>query len=220
MLNGNVNYSSKLPIFLEKTIKAKSVMQRIKSEESQWTREAGWKNYALDIMSFHNSPLEGLTTYITMGLSEYELRDNQNNRPPLRVELVSVLKDNTDFDQLTGNCNDKKSFYEDALIYISCYNIIKEDYLAPGDVWIRFFSNKYQYQFSDLEHLFFMRPILLNDKLIEPIQIDDQQVEFILCVPITESELVFYQKNGAEALEELLLKEQIDVSDLFRKPVV
>lgn len=65
-----------------------------------------------------------------------------------------------------------------------------------------------------------MRPILLNDKLIEPIQIDDQQVEFILCVPITESELVFYQKNGAEALEELLLKEQIDVSDLFRKPVV
>lgn len=193
--------------------------QRISSDKSRWTKDTTWeKKLSFDILSFRNFPQEGITTYVTSGLSEYVLRDDQNGQKPRRVELISALRDDTDFEELTGDIGDKKNFYEDSLLYFCCYMVIKNSYIFPGDIWNRWFINIYE-QFSDMEHLFFPTPTLLTNK-IQSTTIEGKEIEFLLCVPISDEELKYYEKSGPEELEKLLLRSKVDITDLFRESVI
>jgi hypothetical protein len=195
--------------------------QQYSSDKSIWTRQAGYKNdkkLTFDILTLQNVPQKGMTTYATLGLSEYLLRDDSNNQKPRRVELLSALMDDTDFEKVTGDIENKENFYEDSLLYICCYMINEGSYIFPGDKWINFFSNKYE-DFSEMEHLFFMTPTLLTNKLL-PTIIEDKEIEWLLCVPISNKELKYLENYGPGALEKLLLKNKVDVSDLLRKSVV
>ncbi len=199
----------------EETVEAETIW----SDKSIWSAGAGWENkLSFDIMTVKNTPNKGVTTYITSGLSEYELKDDQNNKPSRRVEFISVLKDNTDFQKLTGDPSDEISFYKDNLMYLCCYMVNESSYVFPGDVWNGFFTNSYQ-KFSKLEHLFFMHPKLITDKF-QPFMTDDKEIEMLLCVPITQKELDYYQRNGPEALEKLLVDSKVDISNLFRKSLI
>lgn len=212
-------YKQKLANFIQSELGGTLKIKRLLSDQSRWTRGAGWENkLEFDILTLQNSPQKGMTTYVTLGLSDYVLRDDQNNRKPRRIELISILRDDTDFLELTGNPEDQLNFYEDSLMYICCYMVEENSYLFPGDIWVNWFSNKYQ-QFSDLEHLYFMYPTLLTDK-IRTTTIEDKEIEWLLCIPISQDELEYYEKNGSEALEKLLLQEKVDVSDLFRESLL
>jgi hypothetical protein len=219
-LGNQLKYSGKLPIFIKHILGGIPQIRNLSSDESFWTRAAGWEDVIdFDVLNLKNSPNMGITTNVTLGFSNYELKDQKNNQPARRLELISILKDDIDFLKLTGDIEDKIDFYENLLMYVSCYMVFENCYLYPRIIWRRFFSNYYQ-QFSDMEHLFFVHPKLLTDKLQQPITIDDKQIEFLLCVPISDEELQYSEKNGPEALEQLLIKGKIDVSDLFRESVV
>lgn len=193
--------------------------ETIRSDKSIWSAGAGWKNkLSFDILTVRNTPNKGVTTYITSGLSEYELKDDQNNKPSRRIEFISVLKDNTDFQKLTGDPTDEISFYKDNLMYLTCYMINELSYVFPGDVWNGFFTNSYQ-KFSKVEHLFFMHPKLITNRF-QPFMIDDKEIEMLLCVPITQKELDYCQKNDSAALEKLLVDSKVDISNLFRKSLI
>jgi hypothetical protein len=190
--------------------------ERYCSDKVLWTKRV-WKNrVCLDIVSLPISPFKGVTVYSTLGLSDHEMREN--GKPPFRVELLSALRDDTDFSLLTEDSTDKDDFYEKLLLCLGAYIVNDNMYFPYGDVWVNFFSNKFSI-FSDLEHLFFMPPALLTDKL-KPVATDGGQIDWLLCVPISEAELQYREKKGPEALQELLMKNKVDVSDLFRKSVV
>lgn len=196
-------------------------IQKLDSEQESITKGLWSKHLFFDMLTLNNAPHDGITTCSTIGLSEYELRDDKNRKPPIRIELLSVLRDDTDFLKLTEDAADKELFYEKQLFYTACYLINKNDYIAYGDTWINFFTNTYQvmYDHSDMEHVFFMPPTLLSNKL-KPVTIDNQQINWLLCVPISEAELQYCIKNSPDALNDLLITNQIDVSDLFRKSVI
>lgn len=192
-------------------------------DSEQRSRTKGlWKNkLSFDILSYENTTSKEITSYSTLGLSDYELRDNKNNGQPARIELLSALKKDTDFLELTEDPDDKEMFYEDSLFYIACYLVNENDFIWYGDTWVNFFSNEYQAitDHSDMEHLFFMSPTLLSDKL-KPIEIDGNKINWLLCVPISEAELQYRNNKGPDALKELLINNKIDVSDLFRNSVI
>ena len=212
-------FKNKLVSYIQNKLGSTPEIQRISSDKSRWTSQTPWeKSLSFDILTFKNFPKEGITTYVTSGLSEYVLRDDQNGQKPRRVELISALRDDTDFEKLTGDIGDKKTFYEDSLMYICCYMVIRNSYIFPGDIWNRWFINKYE-QFSDMEHLYLPTPILLTNK-IQSTTIEGKEIQFLLCVPISDEELKYYEKHGSEALEKLLLKNKVEITDLFRKSVI
>ncbi|GMA98787.1 suppressor of fused domain protein [Pelosinus sp. IPA-1] len=211
--------NSKLISYIQYALESNAKIRRFFTDKSTFTRRAGWKEkLSFDILTFQNIPQSGVTTYATLGLSEYLLKDDQHNKPPRRVELVSILRDDTDFKKLTGDSEDKENFYEDQLMYLCCYMAIEGSYLFPGDIWKMYFSNSYD-QFSDMEHLFFMTSTFLSKQLQSTV-IDGKEIDWLFCVPISDKELTYYEKNGPEELEKLLLKNKIEVSDLFRKSVI
>ncbi|WP_236347716.1 suppressor of fused domain protein, partial [Paenibacillus plantiphilus] len=144
-------------------------------------------------------------------------RDHENNKQPNRIELMTIYREETDFEELTGDPDDKINFSADTLMYISSYLVNENSYLSKGEVWINWFS-KYE-KFGELEHLYFMTPTFFeNEKL--PVTISGNEIELLLCVPISQEELEYFENNGASALEELLYEKNIDVSNLFRKSVI
>jgi antitoxin YqcF len=196
-------------------------IHHFESEQRDMTRGLWGKSLEFDIASFQNAPRAGMTTCVTLGLSDYELRDDKNKKPTHRIELLSALRNDTDFLKLTEDPADKECFYEDSLFYLACYIVNKNEYITVGDTWINFFSNQYQAfaDHSELEHLFFMPPVLLSDTL-KPAAFQGHSVNWLLCVPISEAELDYCGRKGPEALQELLIRKKIDISDLFRKSVV
>lgn len=218
-MTDNKKYNHKLVNYIQNTLGRTAKIQQFSNDDLFWTKAAGWKNkLSFNILSFQDLPQKGITTYTTLGLSEYVLQDVQNNNPPRRIELISVLRDDTDFQELTGDISDKVNFCENWLMYLSCYMVNKNSYLFPGDIWHSFFSNAYD-QFSNMNHLFFVGSTFTGNQLKSTV-IEGEEIEFLLCVPISDEELDYCEKNGSEALEKLLVKNRINVSDLFRQTVV
>jgi hypothetical protein len=55
---------------------------------------------------------------------------------------------------------------------------------------------------------------------LEPLKLENKTVNWLLCVPISEIELQYKNKNGFDELENLFEKNGVDVFDLDRKSVI
>ncbi|WP_427125588.1 suppressor of fused domain protein [Priestia megaterium] len=93
----------------------------------------------------------------------------------------------------------------------------ENDYSKPGEVWINWFSRYTKFN-SELEHLFFVEwKIFFRDMSFE---IEGDEVDWLLVIPITDQELTFYEEKGSQALQELLVENNIDISNLFRESLL
>ena len=54
----------------------------------------------------------------------------------------------------------------------------------------------------------------------ESIEVDECCVAWLMAVPISEKELKYAQRNGADALEAVFEKRQADIYDLYRESLV
>ena len=72
-----------------------------------------------------------------------------------------------------------------------------------------------------VNHIFFTQPFLWD---LESFDFDEEYVTWLQAIPITEAELQFIEKHGAEVgaqkLEALFEEHQIDVYDFMRPSVV
>ncbi len=68
-----------------------------------------------------------------------------------------------------------------------------------------------------IKHVLFVEPFLLD---FRPMDLPDKQVDWLLAVPISDSERKHADKNGSYALQELFDDAQIDIFDLDRSPVI
>lgn len=183
------------------------------------TKGAGWNNdLDISIMELPEYPTKEITAFTTCGLSRYPLT-NPNNKEVKYLELVMLLRNDTNFLELTGDLENGVNFCEDGLSYISHYLVNESDFITSGELWINWFSNKGYEQFSDLKHLYFMNPSLFNLGFNNEV-IEGNNIEWLLLVPITQKELEYYEEKGSRALEELLLHHNLNVSDLFRRSLI
>ena len=71
---------------------------------------------------------------------------------------------------------------------------------------------------SDIRHVMLTDNLLWDD--IEDVELEDMRVTWLMMVPITESEYEYAMEHGPKILEERFFEEEIDLADLYRKPVV
>lgn len=161
------------------------------------------EEHHIDMYIGANRPDIGLTTYSTIGLSEYSIGLKNKAGKEIRVEFI-------------GMCD--SDFLEFPNIIASCaFNIIKDNYsCAPGMVNPNVID--LYYDGLEMRHIYYTYPIYW-DSLREK-SVDDHIVKWLLAIPISDNELEYLNKNGVEAFESLLEQNDTEVFDIYRKSTV
>lgn len=158
------------------------------------------KESSIDLLSTINRPYDGLTSYSTIGLSDYTIGYSVDEMP-LRAEIV-------------GACATEYEFFPNILTTCAFFIINSEFSVSPGKI----FEDIIQMYYPDYEmkHVLFMSPFLWEDSL-KTIDFEEKKVAWLLAVPISENEYLFAQEKGTEKLEELFEQEEIDILNLERR---
>lgn len=159
--------------------------------------------YSIDIYIGENRPDIGLSTYSTIGLSNYPINVIAKDGREIRIEYI-------------GMC--KSSFNEFPNIVASCaFNIIKDNYSCmPGMVAINAISSYCNE--LEMKHIYYTTPIYWDN--LQGVVLNDNIVNWLLMVPISDEELDYLNKNGEEEFEKIFEKEEVDVFDIYRKSIV
>lgn len=70
-----------------------------------------------------------------------------------------------------------------------------------------------------LSHIMFVAPFLWNDGP-KTLHLEGRTITWLMAVPISESELGYTERRGADALNTLFEERQIDIFDINRPPVI
>lgn len=149
-------------------------------------------------------PRENLTTYATIGLSDYPMYDDcEEEEFPVRLEIISVGNSNIDwFPNILATC----AFY-----------LMQEGWLySPGSV-LKNIANTYE---SDIQfkHIYFTNPFLWEE--LKVLELETKKIAWLLCILISDSECNYREQNGSEKFENLLQEKGADVFNLERDSVL
>ena len=161
------------------------------------------KGTTLRVDVFEQRPWEGVTTYATVGLSSFPMYQD-GKEFPVRPELIAT----------TYGTNDEVSF----LLSETAFHVMKAGWMcSPGSV-LRDVVKKVGIS-STLEHVYFNSPFLWDGGLGST-QISGTTVAWLMLIPISNSEYLFYKQNGPDSLEKRFGAAEIDVFNLSRKSVI
>jgi hypothetical protein len=154
----------------------------------------------VDIFSAVDSPQPGVTTFATLGLSDYrnELADGTN----VPTELIAVAASGSDLPART-------------LATMSFDHATPGIALRPGVVVQGAISRNDPD--APLPHALLTSPFLWDD--LQRVEVGDALVFPLLAVPVTNTEWRFAEIHGSEALESLFEDDQIDIFDWGRPPI-
>lgn len=161
------------------------------------------ESLGIPILSSPDSPSEDLTTYATVGLSDYPMyQDNEEFH--VRLEIIGV-------------CNNKVNWFPNILSTCGFYLIQGGWLYSPGSV-VKNVVNAYDSD-TQLKHVYFTSPFLWEEQL-KMLQLETKKVAWLLCILITDAEYNYRQQNGSDKFEELLEESNADVFDITRHSVV
>ena len=155
------------------------------------------------ILYCRDRPREGVTSYSTIKLSDHPMKWGAGEFP-VRLEL-------------TGVCANTAAFFPNILASAAFYIIRSGAVYHPGTVMPNFVCQFYAS--SKLPHLYLTAPFLWENEL-KMLDCGTKKVSWLLAMPISESEYSYLKEHGDQALECLLEKQHIDVSNLERPSVV
>ena len=157
----------------------------------------------IDVYIGADRPDFDLTTYSTIGLSEYSIGLATKDGKQIRVEFIATCNSRDfEFPNILANC---------------AFNIINDGYSCrPGIVYPDIISAYYNN--IEMKHIYFTTPSLWEG--LHSIEKEDKLILWLLALPISENEFMYLRENGSDALETLLEKNNINFSDLNRKSVV
>lgn len=157
---------------------------------------------SIDIFEATDRPYENISTYSTIGLSDYSIGLSVDEIP-LRIEIV-------------GASYSTFEFYPN-IISTCAFNIINTNLsIYHGTI----FNDvvKMYYTRSEMEHILFMQPFLWDKHKV--MNFPDKKVVWLLAVPISTKELLLAEKEGSEALEHLFVQKEINIFDITRNSVI
>jgi len=159
--------------------------------------------YFIDILSSSNRPATGISSFATIGLSDYDIGFRVDTKP-LRVEFVGVCESRFNFFlNIIGDC---------ALL------VIKERYESHPGVILPDVIHEYLPE-SEMKHIFLTTPFIWEDTLVQ-LEFCDKTVTWLLAVPISDTEFEYADKNGTEALEDEFVKHDVDISNIVRSSIL
>jgi hypothetical protein len=151
---------------------------------------------AVGILSSRDRPVEGVTSYSTIKLSDHPLPWGEGEFPA-RLELA-------------GGCVNTEPAFPN-LLASAAFHIMQSDALyGPGTVVPDLVGR------SGVEtscpHLYLTAPFLWGDRL-NSLDCGTKTVTWLLAMPISEAEYAFLRQHGDRALEHLLEEREVDTFD-------
>lgn len=157
----------------------------------------------IDIYIGIDRPDVDITTYSTIGLSDFPVGLSTKDGKPIRVEFISVCKSESAF---FGN------------ILASCaFNIINENYTCkPGIVYPNV-VNSY-YKGSEMKHIYFTTPFDWPE--LQRLDENNMTIVWLFAIPISDGEFNYLHEHGFEKFEDLLETHDVQYYDLNRKSIL
>ena len=164
------------------------------------------KNNFLDIFTCDDPIDSNVKFYGTIGLSDYsnEIKMNDGSLKNVPIEFL-----------MTGY----KTFDKVPNIISTCGFYLRKNKweCQPGSVFKSMVEMYYKE--TNMKHILFTAPYLWEEKLV-PLVLETKTVNWLLGVPISDSELNYRNEHGVSALEDLFEKNEVDIFDLNRKSVL
>ncbi|MBO1511154.1 suppressor of fused domain protein [Metabacillus bambusae] len=156
----------------------------------------------IDILATTDRPYDGVTSYSTIGLSDYSIGYSVDEKP-LRIEIVGASATRFEFfPNILSTC---------------AFNIINTKLsISHGEIFKGVV--KMYYPESEMEHVLFTSPFLWEK--LKTIDFPNKKVTWLLAVPISTKEFLYAEKEGRKALEDLFEQKEIDIFDIRRNSVL
>ncbi len=154
---------------------------------------------SVGLASLVDHPVPQVTTFATIGLSDHPLPGSV--KPPLGVELMGV-------------CTSKVAKFANVIATAAFFVINNRWRCEPGSVFPNVVT---RYLDTPFKHLMFVPPFYWDD--LQSRVVEHKTVAWLLAVPISDTEFKFVDKNGSEALEDLLERNESEIFDLNRPSV-
>ena len=159
---------------------------------------------SLHILYYADSPIEGVTSFATLGAGQYDNAMQLDDGLPVRIELLGACQSN---------------FPEMANVLATCaFNVATRQSLLgrhvihPGAVSTN--ANDVR-----MRHAFFVEPFLWGDGP-SAVYEKDRVTTWLQVVPIDDLEFTYAREHGGPALGQLFEDVQIDVFDMNRPSAV
>ena len=156
----------------------------------------------IDILAVEDQPDPGVVSYGTIGLSDTPLKWDDGEFK-VRIELC-------------GSARSEKTLFPNVLASVAFSIMRSQVVYYPGRAIKNYF--KEYYDDTNLPHLYFTSPFLWDD--LKTLRLDQKDVTWLLCFPISEAELDFLTKEGGGEFENLLETLGVDVFDVGRDCVI
>jgi hypothetical protein len=161
------------------------------------------ESLTIGILYCRDRPREGVTSYSTIKLSDHPMKWGEG-------EFATRL-------ELAGMCANTANYFPNVLASAAFCIIQSDAVYHPGTVMPNYVRQAYAS--SKLPHLYLTAPFLWENQL-KMLDCGTKKVSWLLAVPISELEYSYLKEHGDKALERLMEKQQIDVSNPERPSVV
>jgi antitoxin YqcF len=192
------------PISPEKKTLARHVVTAFAGKPQVRAYYSEDKKLTIDLLWCPDRPVEGVTSYSTIGLSDTVMKQGTADFPT-RLEIcgASAVPESG----LFGN-----------VLTMAAFMIMRSQRLVLPGTAIPEVVREY-YPATTLPHLYFTAPFLWEDTL-KSIVVGGSTVAWLLAIPISDAELTLLRTDGDDALETAFEKSQIDIYDLERASAV
>jgi hypothetical protein len=182
---------------------ARTVLDIFGGKPNVWSFVDDNKINSIDILSCNDTPVKSVTSYSTVGLSDFTI-GLQVGDIPLGLEMV-------------GACRTRYEFFPNILSTCAFFVINSGFKCRPGST-LKNIVDMY-YPGNIMQHVLFL-PTFGWRKEFMTLEFSTKRVTWLLLVPISDKELDFSTEKGIDALETLFEEKQIDIFDLERKSVL
>lgn len=185
---------------MEKKIIAKAEASAIGGKPEVFAYYNKDESKKIAILSSKDRPQAGVITCATIGLFDVDfgLTSENNN---LRLELI-------------GSCDKAVEDFPN-MIATAAFNFMESKKCSYGYAALNAISE--YITDTDMKHFYLMNPSLWEN--LKTISVGETYITWLMCVPISDAELNFLEKNGPDALEEEFEKKDIDIFNIYRKSI-
>ena len=145
----------------------------------------------------------GITHLGTIGCFERRMKGLSEDLPDVRAELVTAVDDK--YAGLMAATLADLTFRLESEILLYHPNVLIQNAIPENSL-------------TKMRHIYFCHPFLWVDK-IPRLQFDEYNVVFLYALPVSDTELEFFNRYGALAFEDLLQNNEIRYNDLARQSV-
>jgi len=182
----------------DKKLVARHAISTFGAPPNVWRFTSERESLSLDIGGCTDRPAEGVVSYTTIGLSDYDVLTGPESS--VHVELAAI-------------CASARPLFANILAAAAMMLIREQKVVNPGDA-IRDVVAEF-YPRASVSHLYLTRPFLWGERL-QVLRGGAKDIAWLLAVPVTSGELLYLETQGEGGLEQLYRQRRIDITSLGR----